>query len=82
MLLIVLIILVVYYITCHKHKVEAMVSKPEKARAITEWFNKDGDKTYVKFRRELEDANIVEYEDALRLHKKGRLNPSNIILKL
>jgi hypothetical protein len=60
-----------------------MISKPEKARAIVEWFDDDKPKTYARFRDEIEGGgNIVEYEDSLRLRHKGQLTPRNILLTL
>lgn len=62
---------------------EGFASKPEKAQMINNWFLKNAENpTYTKYRDSIEDANIVEYEDSLKLHKSQKLTPGNIILKL
>lgn len=57
---------------------EKFVSKKEKADAMLEWFE-NNEPNYSKYKRRFGgDANIVEYEDVLRLKKNNNMTADKI----
>ncbi len=51
---------------------EMFESRREKAEAISNWFNKNGGKeSYVKFRKDLPDVDVVDYEKIKALPSKA-----------
>lgn len=58
---------------------EKFASKQEKARTISEWFHQNVRHSYDSFRSATGGrSNIVEYEDAMKLHARGALTPTSI----
>jgi hypothetical protein len=69
-MMILLIILVVVINNCNQR--EDFATKKEKMEAITQWFKTTLNPTYTQYKQDLVGTNIVEYEDALRLHQTGK----------
>ena len=58
---------------------EDFATTQEKANAIYQWFQAHPAPTYDVYRQDLNRAsNIVEYEDAMKLQRAGRLTPAAI----
>jgi hypothetical protein len=75
--IIILILLLTLFYTMSKG--EEFATRREKAEYIHEWFMKNPSPTYTEYKKDLADANIVEYEDTLKLKQKNRLNVENIL---
>lgn len=52
---------------------EDFANKREKAQAIVRWFDVNREPKYTKYKTDVQGSNIVEYEDARRLHLDGQL---------
>jgi hypothetical protein len=57
---------------------ENYVNKKEKADTILSWF-KDGGDSYAKYKKEVPDSDVVEYNETRELNDKGRLNKTSIM---
>lgn len=57
---------------------ENYVNKQEKANTILSWWEGGGDK-YSKYKREVPDSDVVEYNEARELHESGKLNKKSIL---
>jgi len=53
---------------------EGFATKKEKMGVITQWFKTTKNPTYTQYKQDLKGTNVVEYEDALRLHQTGKEN--------
>lgn len=75
-----IIILTLILTLCYMmSKGEEFATRRDKAEYIHEWFAKNPSPTYTEYKKDLADANIVEYEDALKLKQKNMLNVENIL---
>lgn len=76
--LILLIILLWFY-----YKKEDFTSRRDKAAQIVAWFNKTNKPTYTEYKQHFGSAsNIVEYEDALLLRQRNKLDIDALLDKL
>lgn len=71
-LFIVLLLIIIWLLTQSQSK-EDFATKKEKAEIITQWFRNNPNPTYTQYKQDFQaGTNIVEYEDALRLHQNGK----------
>ncbi len=75
------ILLIIYSIYLRNRR-EQFSNKEEKATAITAWFKKDDTPTYVEFKQNVKNIDVLDYESAKRLHVGGNLNTANLVEKL
>jgi hypothetical protein len=71
--------LAILLIAVYFNRSEKFATKQEKAETIYGWFTKNDTPTYTKYKADLPDANIVEYEDSLKLKQKGALSLDNVL---
>lgn len=73
------VILIFFLINFIINRRDNFATKQEKAETIYGWFANNEKPTYTKYKADLPDANIVEYEDTLKLKQKNKLNLENIL---
>lgn len=59
-------------------KVENYVSKKEKASSINQWWQNTPNPTYKKYKMQVDDSDIVEYNKVRQLKRGGNLSTSAI----
>lgn len=74
----VLVVLMLIVIMAHHEWSESFADRREKARAIFNWFSATPKPTFTKFRKDITDSNVVEYEAVLELKNKNQLTESHI----
>lgn len=78
---VVLMILIIVMIAVNLYR-EGFANKREKAFSMYNWFAANSEPTYTQYKRDFKDANIVEYEDILRLKQTGKLTQANVALNI
>jgi len=68
--LLIIIILIAYLRPCE----EGFATKKDKAKSIYAWFNNNPNPKYTVYKKEVEQSNIVEYEDILALSQNHKLS--------
>ena len=58
---------------------ETFATRQEKAEVINNWFASNNEPSFTKYKKDMSDANIVEYEDALKLKQNGGLSVGNVL---
>jgi hypothetical protein len=74
---IILTIVMLILVTC-AHFREGFATGDDKAQAIVQWFTSNPSPSYSKYKSDLAESNIVEYEDALKLRSGGNLTVKSI----
>lgn len=57
---------------------ENYASKREKADTILSWFKNGGD-AYSSYKKEIQDSDVVEYDQVKSLNESGKLNGKTIM---
>jgi hypothetical protein len=74
----IIIILIILFIILYSNQ-ENFATRRKKATAVQEWFSITPNPTYTKYKNDLGHvSNVVEYEDALRLHQNDQFTVKNI----
>jgi hypothetical protein len=61
---------------------EQFANKQEKANAIHSWFAENKNPTYTKYKKDMSDPNVVEYENVLALAQTHKLTVGNVVSTL
>ena len=74
-IILILLIILIIFSNCR----ESFANKAEKAQVNHAWFIKITNPSYADYRAAVPDANIVDYEDLMKLRQDGNMNLNNIL---
>ena len=61
---------------------ESFANKQEKAQTLYDWFSSNRNPTYTKFKKDISEPNVVEYETVLGLSQTKKLTVGNVLAAL
>ncbi len=82
MLLLWLIVVIMIVVLWKIFKAEQFASKQEKSWAIYNWFQQNKNPEFVKYKRELPQSDIVEYDRAYALQQNNKLTQGTVLASL